>query len=386
MASAPQTLPPPRPSVTGAPARRRDAARREVGAAAEAGLARRHSLRLALCLPYLALAGWAIADGARPPADVALEKAAHAHLASAAWIAHAVPLLPVLVARVLPGGTAALVAASALCAGGVLQLVVARLVRAGLDRRLVGAALAGIAAMPLFWAAIGTSFAVAASLACIAVAFAGGVDFVLARRTSGGYAAGISLAGAVLCAPGAVGCVVALVAATFTVTVVRRRAEPLVTRSLTAVLVFPTLVVVSGFAFFDWRLAGAAAAPLVAIGLAHWPHASLAGLVHGARTAGLALACSPVFVVSGVLSARRRSVTGLGFAALPVALALEGALGLSLSVGELALVLALFGILVLARTPGRLAPALVCAALVAGAVCSTLLLAPTTPALHALGL
>jgi len=375
MASAPQILPAPATSATP-----QHTVRTKLSA--------RYAARLALCVPYLALAGQAIAHGTRPLADVAIEAQAHAHAhgSNGPWFAHAVPLLPVLIARVLPGGTAALVVASALCAGGILQLVVARLVRAGLDRWLLAIGVLAIAAMPLFWAAIGTSIATAASLACLSVAFVGGVDFVISRRTSGGYAAGISLAGAVLCDPGTLACVVALVMATHSVTVVRRRAEPHVTRSLSAILVFPTLALVCGWAFFDWRLAGAGAVPLAVIGLAHGVHPALGGLVDAARTTGLALLCSPVFALSGIVTARRRPVTGLGFAAVPIAFVLEGSIGLALPLSATALVLALFGVLVLGASPGRRIPVLVCAALVAGAVSSTLLVTQISPALNVLGL
>lgn len=397
MASVPQILPPRATDATpgaGQLGSVRHAvpsgARRAVPAGARrdrrSGLTGRYAARLALCVPYLALAAVAIAHRARPPADVAIETQAHAHGSSAPWFAHAVPMLPVLIARVLPGGAATLVVASALCAGGILQLVVARLMRAGLDRWLLAIGVLAIAGMPLFWASIGTSIATAASLACLSVAFVGGVDFVISRRTSGGYAAGISLAGAVLCDPGTLACVVALVAATHSVTVVRRRAEPHVSRSLSAILLFPTVALLSGWAFFDWRLAGAGAVPLAVVGLAHGVHPALGGLLGAARTTGLALLCSPVFALSGIMTARRRPITGLGFAAVPVALVLEGAIGLVLPLGATALVLALFGILVLAPAPGRRISMLVCAALVAGAVSSTLLVTQIHPALHALGL
>lgn len=389
MASAPQTLPPPRTSLRGTPrlpGRASGTGGDPLAARRRAGLGRRHALRLALGVPYLVLAAWAVAHGARPPADVALDAAVLAHPSSGAWFARAVPLLPGLVARALPGGTGALIGASALCAGGVLQLVASRLVRAGLDRVLLAIALAAIAGMPLFWASIGGSFATAAGLACISVAFAGGVDFVISRRTSGGYAAGISLAGAVLCDPGTLGCVLALVVATWTVTTVRRRAEPHVARSLTAVLLFPTIAVVLGSAFLEWRLTGSGAAPLAVIGLGHWPHPSLAGLLGAGRTTALALVCSPVFAVSGTVTGLRRPITALGFAAMPVALVLQGSIGLTLPLGAVVLVLSLFGTLVLPRAPGRSVSLLVCSALVAGSVSSTLLVTQTTPALRALGL
>lgn len=392
MASAPQTLPPhptdPHPTdphPTGPRAgSTAPATGRRLGRRATAGLLGRQLLRLALCVPYLALAAWDISHGARPAADTALEARAHAGVPSGTWLAHAVPLLPVLVARVC--SPAALVVVSALCAGGMLQLVLARVLRARLDRWLEVAVVAGIAALPIFWATIGTSFETAASLACVSVAIAGATEFVVWGRTSGGYAAGISLAGAVLCDPATLGCAVALVVAADVSALVRRRVEPHVTRSLSAVLAFPTVAVVCGWAFFEWRLGGSGAAPFAVVGITHLPHLTLTGLERAARRAGIALACSPVFAWSGIGTTMRRPHAALGFVAVPVVLLLQGWIGPGIPVGGLALVFSLFGMLALPRRPGRAASVLLCAALVAGGICSVVVIGSTIPALRALGL
>lgn len=396
MASASQTLPPrlpdppagsaPPPALPAPAMSAPSATGRRLGGRAAAGLLGRQVQRLALCVPYLALAAWAIIHGARPAADAALVARAHTDVPGANWLPHAVPLLPVLVARVLPGGAAALVVVSALCAGGMLQLVMTRVLRARLARWLEVAVVAGFAAMPVFWATIGTSVETAAGVACISVAVAGATDFVAWGRTSGGYAAGISLAGALLCDPGALGCAVALIVAADVSALVRRRAEPHVTRSLSAVLGFPMVAVVCGWAFLDWRLSGSGAAPFAVIGITHLPHLTLGGLEGAARRTGLALACSPALAWSAIVTARRRPLAALGFVAVPVVLLLQGWVGLGIPVGQIALVLWLFGVLALPRRAGRAASVLLCAVLVAGAACSIVLLGATVPALHALGL
>jgi hypothetical protein len=319
-------------------------------------LSARMALRGALCLPYLALAGWAAARGIHTPIQLALAReGASVRWGSTVltWIANAYPPIPVAIASLASGSASLLGVAGALAAGGVLQLAWERLREAELAWWAQAAVLVAIGATPVFGFVATEDLSGFLGLALFSFALAGLVEFLLEGRTRSGFVAGIALGLAACCDPSALlyvasGCVAVPL-------LLRGRPRwPGVTRSAIAVLVFPSLAALCGWAFFEWRFTGT---PYHALAIApeafSFPH----GVLASARTAlahlGVALGETPLFLVSAIVLVARRPLAGLALVLVPLDLGLSFFFGLGASMSEGLVLLAVAATLGLPRPLGR---------------------------------
>ncbi|MGH8988937.1 MAG: hypothetical protein ACRDXC_10155, partial [Acidimicrobiales bacterium] len=280
--------------------------------------------------------------------------------------AHGSPV-PLLLARVLPGTTDALTVVGALCAGGLVHGCWERLVRAQVPAWLTALLLLGLGGAPVLWFSAIEDVAGFMGLACFAVAVGGALDFMFSRRTSGGYAAGVSLALAVLCDPAALVYVASLLAAAPFVVWQRFRQEPCSVRSTVAVLAFPTAALLAAWVFLEWRFTGAVWHPIpLAPGALQLPHGAVSALSRSAARVGWELVCCPVFALSALVVLRRRSPSVLAFLAIPVGLVAAPLLGVHASPAQELVLLDLVGLLAVPTRPRRLVAALYAATVPAG--------------------
>lgn len=355
-----------------------------------ATVTRRLLLRLALCLPYLALAGWAGTSGAVSDQNAALARAARSMGSGLRFMAYPSPV-PLLVARLLPDAAVSLAMVGALCAGGVLHICWERLVRAQVPSWLIAMLLVGLGASPALWLTAAGNVAGMMGLAFFSVAMAGTLDFVFSSRTSSGYAAGVSLALAVLCDPIAVAYAAALLAATPFLFWRRFRHEPYLVRSTLAVLAFPTVAVLGFWAFLGWRFSAGAWHPLALIapfpGVLHPPFGGALAAGRSASLLGRQLLCSPIFAVSALMALRRRLVNAVAFLFMPVFLLLASLVGIHAPAVQGVVALDVLGLLAVPTRPRRSAAALYAATVPVGIILPlTILGAPSLTALiHGVG-
>jgi hypothetical protein len=356
-----------------------------------ATLSRRHLLRLALCLPYAALAAWIGVRGVSSPVAADLEHQARPLALGSnnlGFLAHAYPPVPVALARIIPSA-ASLAIVGAFCAGGVLHLCWERLVRAQVPGWLIAVLLLGLGGAPIFWFNATENIVGFLGLACFAVAMAGVLDFMFSARTSGGFAAGLSLGLAVLCDPSALVYAASLMLAAPFLAWERFRKERYTQRSTLAVIAFPTIALVGAWSFLEWRFTGAVWHPLsVAPEAFHFPHGVLSGLSRSASRVGWEILCCPVFIVSAVFVLFRRPIAFVGFLAVPLDLTIAAWLGLHPATGQGLVLLNLLGVLAVPSRPGR-GQSLTLAVAAAAGIAASLFLADgfgVWPFLRAVGL
>lgn len=347
----------------------------------------RQLLRLVLCLPYVALAAWAALRGVRLPADAELAHAAAALNGGLGFLEQPRPLA-LLVARVLPGTPGSLAVAGALGAGGLVQLVWERLVRARVPRWLTVLLIVGFAAAPFLWWTALSNLAGIMGVACLAVAITGTMEFLFGRRTSAGYAAGVSFALAMLCDPLAVICVAALLVAAPFLAWPRLREEPYSVRSTLAILAFPSVALVGIWAFLEWRFTGAVAhVPFMPIG-AHLGSGVLSALGRAGSQAGWNLVCAPIFVLSAFFALRRRALAFIAYCLVPAALFVAELLGLHASLVTSVALMSVLGLVAVPSSPARVHAVLYAAAVPASLIVPLVVMgsADTGSLLHALGM
>lgn len=341
---------------------------------------RRALVRLSLCLPYLALAAWLDLHGVHSAEAVSLEHAAKTLGQGSGGISLGeYPPVIVAIARVLPGGPSTLAVLGALCAGGVLHSCWERLVRAEVPRWLTAVLVVAVGAVPAFWLNATEDLVGFAGLALFIMALNSLLDFLYLGRTSAGYAAGLSLALAVLCDPAALVYAASAVVATPFLAWERLHNDPGSSRSTIAVLAFPSLAVLGSWAFLEWRFAGspwhaAALAPAALVPAAfHFPRGVMAALASAGGHVGWELLCTPVFFVSAALAARRRPVALLPLVAVPIALVGAAWLGLQAPLDVGLVLLPLTGTFAVPTRPGPLVSGVLAAGAAAGVAGSVLL-------------
>lgn len=354
-------------------------------------LGRRTLLRVGLCVPYVALAIWLDLHGIRSAENAQLEQAAEGlgTPITVGAISHAFPPMPLAIARVLPGGAPGLGVVGALCAGGILQLALERLVRAEVPHWLAAVLLVGVGGAPVFWFNAVGDLVGFLGVALFAVAAAGMLDFLYLGRTSAGYAAGLSLALAVLCDPAALVYAGSILLAVPFLAWERFRHEPGSVRSTIAVIAFPSLAVLGAWAFLEWRFTGTVRHPLTLAPQAFtFPLGVAGGFMRAASHVGWQLMAAPVFAVTAVLLLFRRPVAFLALVGVPLDLVVSAWLGLHPSTEQGLVLLGLVGLLAVERRPGSLVSAVLTIETVAGLACSLVLTdtAGTGRLLHVLGL
>jgi hypothetical protein len=267
-------------------------------------------LRLALAVPFVALALQARQQGYPPP--------------PAGGVA--------LLAAALPGSTLGLL--TGLTTGVVLAALGERLVAWRVPLR-VGAPLFLVPALAY---AGSQDLTAMLTVAFLALAVEGFVHFAVAGRPEGAVRAGLALAAAALCDPVAIGYAAAFAAAAPFVAAERRPAP----QGCRAVLLFPALAAGAGWALLEWRLTGhlrVAADP--------------GGLVAAAGGAVLAVAHTPLYAAVAVVYAVRRPRALAGYL-VPVA-GVFGTLlaGLSYSPVTAYLLLTVVALVAVPRAPSR---------------------------------
>lgn len=313
-------------------------------------------LRAVLCLPYLAIALWCAARGVHSPVNAALSHQGAAvrwGSAGLSWIANAYPPIPVAIASLIPGGATLLGVGGAVCAGGVLQLVWERLRAAALPWWTVALVLLALGGTPVFWFVATEDLSGFVGLALFAIALGGLLEFLLGGRTTGGFVAGIALALAVLSDPSAL-LYVASVFAAAPLLLRGRALHPGARRSAIAVIVFPALAAIAGWAFFEWRFTGApfhvsAAAP----GMLRFPGGVLAPLSSALERVGVVLGESPLFLLAGGLLVKRRPLAALAYLLVPLDLVAMLWLGLRTPISQGFVLMGLTAVLSLPRRPSR---------------------------------
>ena len=337
-------------------------------------LLRRHLLRLVLCLPFVALAIWADAQGVFSAVNASIARDAQSFAFGSTglgFLTHAYPPIPVALAKVVPGAPGSLAIVGALCAGGLLQLCWERLLRAQVPGWLAAMLLLGLAGAPVFWLTTTENLPGFLGLACFAVAMAGMLDFLFSARTTGGFVAGLSIGLAVMCDPSSIVYAASLLLAAPFLAWERFHDEPYAMRSTLAVLAFPAVAVMAAWVFLQWRFTGSVWHPLaMAPDAFRFPYGVLDGLSRSASLVGWQLLCSPVFLISAVLVLWRRPIAFCAFLIVPLDLVVAGWLGLLVSTAQGLVLLSLLGVLAVPTWPGRLPSVLLAVAVPVGMVAS----------------
>ncbi|GEM_PF-1067124 len=319
----------------------------------------RWGLRLAISVPYVALADLANASaGASAPNRALHDRAASLHWASGqlGWVAHAFPPLPLAVARFVPGGAEGLAIAGGLCSGILLQLTVERLILRSVPRPTALLLAAAVAATPAFWFLATQQFDAFLTLCLLSVALTGLLDFIFNRSTESGFIAGIGFGLATLCDLSAAPFAVAGALATLFVAPQARADREIARRRAAAtVVLFPTAASVAGWAFLQWRFAGSwtRSFALADPTLLHFPGGVGASLTRAAGAVVGDLVFAPVLVVAGTILFGRRPASCVAALSFLACFVTDVWLGGSLSAPMVVVLLSVVGLVLLPDRPSR---------------------------------
>ncbi len=353
-----------------------------------AGWRQRWSLRLALALPFVAVALVEALRGVPSPANEALTAVPH-HPGEFGWLVGAYPPLPRAVA-VMTGNPAALGCLGALLAGVAVQLAVERLRLRSWGMPQAAVLVAGTAATPLFAYVAVTQFSAFLSLLFLSLGLTGLLDFAYNHSTRSGSVAGLSFGLASLCGLGAVAFALTGALAAVLIGRATEGSEPALRRATVALLAFPTLAALAGWTFLEWRFTGRAGASYFnsAPSFGHLAGGPGAAFVSALGSAGLDLLLTPLLVVAALVVGRRRPFSAVA-ALLPVAtVVLLLWVGVPFGRPETLVLLELVALSTLPERPRRAEWGLFAAAATAQ-LAAVLAYAATSPAvtgwLHALG-
>lgn len=327
--------------------------------------ARRWLLRLLLSLPFVALSLSAWRAEAPTPLNVVTDDAGNAirwGSGDFGWISAAYPPVPVGIAGVLPGGTLALGLVGAFVAGALIHSLVERLVRRETPAWLVVLLVATLAATPFFGYMASASLAEFLGFSLVTIAMAGFLRFAMDGDTDGGFQAGLLLGLAAACDASTVVFALFLGLAAPFVAHRRFRASPLVGRASAAVLAFPAVMAVLGWAFLEWRFTGSAFAVLQRSIAAAEPSWSSLGSVTTA--VAVVMTQLPLFVLCGILLFLRRRPALIGYLLPFPALVLSLWLGLRAPSGLTVMLYTALALLAVPARPSRPVAALLAVAAV----------------------
>ncbi len=279
---------------------------------------------LVFTAPFLALA--VIAERAGYTSRIHAEVAGAADAAQAAGDAGGIGFAYPPITRLLALGFAdvpGLAILAALAGGGALWFVWRRLAARGTPWPLRLALVLAVGASPGYGYLMTQTLPRAAAILLLTIALDGFLRFTIDGETAGGFKAGLLLGlafffdfYAVLFAVG-----LALAAVPF----VRQRLDgPGLARATVAVLLFPTVAAAGIWAFVEWSQTGSAFASLTdpRYTLAWLPDvADATSGIDGLRLTGRELLCAPVFVVAGLLLARRVRIFAFAVVVPPLLLA-----------------------------------------------------------------
>lgn len=310
-------------------------------------------LRLALALPFLGLAFYAWGKGFAHPLNRTLVEDAAAVVAGGAGLAgldHAYPPLPTLIAGIVPGGTLGVSLVAAVATGLLFAAIGERLVRREVPRPLRAALVIPLVLVPATLFAGSQNLVAMLTLTFLALALEGFVRFAFLGETEGGFVAGLYLGCAFLCGPVAVVYALCLGLAAPFLAGDRFRAEPSAVPATWAVLMFPTVAALGGWAFLEWRFTG------VAFGTIDTDPDAFSfpagGLTDSLGEVALAVAHTPLYVLLGVLFAIRRPLALVGYLVPVLGLFLTHFFGLTYSQVAAYVLLTLIALVCVPRRPG----------------------------------
>lgn len=328
----------------------------------------RWGLRLVVAVPFVALADLTTSRLGSSAANTALHRQAGGLAWSSGnlgWVGHAYPPIPLLLARLVPGGAAGLAVAGALCTGILVQLTLERLMLRSVPT-LGSAVLAGsVAAMPVFWFVALRDFVSFLTLSLLCVALTGLLDFMFNRSTQSGFIAGIGFGLATLCDLSALS--FALVGALATVLVAPRgRATREIARRRAAatVVLFPSVAAIGGWVFLEWRFSGSWAGSLRVADPALFRFAGGVGtsLVRAGANVGTDLLFVPVLIVAATLVLLRRPSGFLSAVGLIGCLLADEWFGATLGRPATVVLLAVVALALVPERPNRVEQGLLLAA------------------------
>jgi hypothetical protein len=265
------------------------------------------------------------------------------------WVGEVYPPIPSVLASLLHG-TTALALVGALGAGTILEAVAERLSRRGVPLAMVAVLIALLGMTSAFVATSTENLAGVLAVALLTVGLEGYLRFVFLGHTHGGFRAGLALGTATLCSPGMTVFVLGLAAAPLLLPSMRvHDDEAGAGRAIGAVLAFPTIAGLAGWTFLCWRFAGDPLSWLHSSAPAVWDNATrMANTRHALR----ALALAPVFLVAVLLRGLRSGIAAGACLLLPlVAILAVAELGLPVTATGAAVLLSVFGLVCLPKSP-----------------------------------
>ncbi|AGZ38810.1 hypothetical protein [Actinoplanes friuliensis] len=251
------------------------------------------------------------------------------------------PPLPSGIAGALPGGRLALGIAGALLAAFVLEFLITRLRRRQHPWWLIAPVIIGIGAMPVYARTAIDDLATFAGLAALIFAVAGLLEFTGLGDTGGGFRAGLALGIGVACDLNVAVYAVAIGVAAPLIARRRYQGIPYATQAAMLVLIFPACAALTGWAYLEWRFSGGAFHAVHLVG----------GGTDGLTATLLAIATSPVFLLSAVILLRQNAAAAVALAIPVLSLMISTGLGLTNGGGTDHIVLALIGAFTIAANP-----------------------------------
>jgi hypothetical protein len=309
----------------------------------------RWSLRFALAVPFVVLAEILGPSGINQSL-ASSSKALQFGPNGLGWVTHAYPPITVGIARILPGGATSLANAAAICTGVLIQLTIERLILRSMSVPAAALLTAGVVITPVFLSQAIGNFDALLTLTFLSLALTGLFDFVFNRSTESGFIAGISFGLAVMCDLAALPFAVAGAIATFLLAPRRRAVREIARRRAAAtVILFPSLAVVVGWVFLEWRFVGSATRSFQFAnpGLLRFAGGAWSSLVHATTTVCSDLVFAPVLIAATAFVLRRRPTSALACASLVGCLIVDVWLGLSLSQATIVVLLGLMGLVAL---------------------------------------
>jgi len=321
-----------------------------------AGPAARWGLRVALALPFVAVALLSRAAGWVPAANEALaDRGALVQWGDSglSWIASVFPPLSAALSALLGGSTLAMSLLAAAVLGFTLQRLAAVLVREGLGPWATAAVVGTLVLTPPLYYLASNDLVSLLGVALLVLALDGIAAFVEQRSTEAGFRAGLALGVAVMLDPGA--WLYALTLAAVAPFFARRagRSGRRANEATVAVLLFPAVAAVGFWLYASWWFSADPLGGMEAATPAGWlPGGAGASAAEALRQIALALLAAPLVLVASTVRAVRDpwSLIAPGIALVGLYLSLW--LGLREAAGQTWIVLtALYVLLLAPRNP-----------------------------------
>lgn len=279
-------------------------------------------MRLLLGAPIALLGIWAVVQGHVSPSHQVLIAQTESLVAdgfSFFELGDSYPPAPLILSIVVAASAGGLAAISAMLAGSALHAAWEQMVQREVPHITQLTMVCSVALIPSVWYLTSQDIPTIGGLTMLVIALSGFIRFVFYGDTIGGFTAGLFMAAAFLFDPAALAYALTLALATPVLASTRDYREPGATRALVAVLCFPIVAVVLGWAFLEWRFEGSGFAFITTdLGLFQFEVSALGDLGAAALEVARNVAFVPVYVAVAMLLIAQRPVAGLGFL-IPVA-------------------------------------------------------------------